>query len=838
MAKQTKESLLPEKEPQSSETAPTENILTGSKLEAQSLYLSPYYSPSYEFPYNPDPLCSGNNYAVYDNMRRDEQIKSVLSLKKSFVVGTGWSIVCEDEEIKDFVTRVFEELHSDSDTGSSFDDVMLDMLSSYDYGFSLSEAIYKLNEENKYIYDDIITRPPHTFLFNIDQRGRILSITQHTAEGDKELKPSVFIHHVNAMQFGNPYGLSDLQAAHMPWKAKHFVDKFFAIYMEKFATPTVVGKYPVGSDTNEVQRMLTILKTIQNNTTLVIPDNAVVDFVQNAKDSGDVYLKALNHYNTRIARALLVPDLMGLSGGETEGGSYALGKTQFDVFKNVIEKDRKSLACKITLKLVQPLVRINFGEGYDVKFDFTPFKQEDTIEMARLWKDAVGASMFDPSDEEINHLRGIVGFPQGPVKRVEKPEDPMGAGRFGGGKPKPGGADAEKKFSQQVATFRMMTQFEEKMDFTQAESFLDANEERIVRKAMSAGKEIYSEYISQLRSSGLLDKFQPEKINTIQPKYLKQMNFVLKSSLKDFFTDSYKRAQEELLPNVPASFAEALLPNEFLDVLSEESFKTVGDYTNDMTKRARAIIVDAFKNGAAGGELIKVLREELGSASETWLRTVLRTKTTDVYNQARRSYWENDEIAKQIVTAYQFSAIMDSRTSEVCSSLDEKIFSINEDIGRITPPLHFNCRSLLVPVTKFESFETSKIPSVAKINDMGGGLKKFEEDDMQVLSASGEASGAGLTMAIAAPGAGARIALTGFTVSNSSSEFPVGFGFTESDGAAVNFMETLKPLAGRTRTFDPRFTISENTPVFIQLYANVPVAYTIEYVVEKLNVEE
>ena len=71
---------------------------------------SPYWALSYNFPYNPDPLCSGNNYNIYDEMIDDDQVKSVISIKKDMVVNTGWKISGDNEEVNEFITKCFEDV--------------------------------------------------------------------------------------------------------------------------------------------------------------------------------------------------------------------------------------------------------------------------------------------------------------------------------------------------------------------------------------------------------------------------------------------------------------------------------------------------------------------------------------------------------------------------------------------------------------------------------------------------------------------------------------------------------------------------------------------------------
>lgn len=688
-------------------------------------------------------------------MRKDDQVKAAIGLKKSFVISTGWEIICEDEDVREFITKNFDELHKESPMESSFDDVLTDILSSYEYGFSLSEPIFSLNEQKLYVYKSIKTRPPHTFMFHIDKFGNVQSIEQSTAEGPKQLAPDVFLHHVYQPSFGNPYGESDFSAAHPDWKAKKFIKRFMAIYLEKFAGPTVVGKYNRNWQDDEIAEFKSILESVQNNTTLVMPEGAVVDFVQNQKDSSDVYIKAIDHLNTSIARALLVPDLLGVSGGQTKGGAYSLGVKQFEVFLGTIKKDRKSLERKITSKLVQPLARINFGEDIKAEFRFVPYTEDNIIEYAKLWVQAVTGKVWNPSDEEINHLRKLVGFPEGEVERPE----PVPAPILPGVKPEPdstkktgGKTEADPKEEddtmdapekgRQMSAFvpvyteldpvfkfaeRQKTPYEYKMSFTEIVRTLDAREKALSDKLASSGKDIIASFVDQIKKKGLLRRFDPSKIETLEPKFLRPMNQLFSEHLQTIYRDAYSQAQTELVNTGPRKFDAAMLPEKFIEIIKASAFSMVGDYTDGLTKKARGILIDAVKNGIGEAEAVREIRAAMEDQSDKWIKTVVRTKTTDMYNQARRSYWENDDIAKQIVEAYQYSAVMDDRTSDVCRALDGKVFDKSDpDIGRVTPPLHYNCRGILVPVTKFEEYKAVKVPSIQKIDDLGGNLKSFK----------------------------------------------------------------------------------------------------------------
>lgn len=720
MAPQTKA------ERQFADISPYDKFKSGGELaandifptDARGVYRSSYFSDTYGFPYNPDPLAAGQ-YAIYDEMKDDDQVKAAMSIKKDMVINTGWQVVCDDETIKEELETSIEEINKGKFYGG-FDAFLRDVLSAYEYGFSMSEVLFKL-EAGKYWPKSCAVKPPHSFEFDIDDFGDVTNVRQVGSSSRLDFKPGYFMHFAYQQEWGNPFGKSDLKAAHTPWKAKKFFIRMFAIYAERFGTPTTIGKFPKNYGTSEIAQFNTILKSIQNNTTLAIPDDALVDFIQTARDGSDVYTKGMDMFNTWVARSILVPDLLGISGEKTSGGSYSLGDRQFNLFLQTIANDRRILESKINEKIINPIVKANYGDTVIAKFEFLPYSEEDSLEMSKTWADAVQGKIFKPNEQEVNHFRRSVGFPEGPV---EIPAADPAPAPFGN---KPEGKPEEKKMSGDCGhahTYkREMLPYEKKCNFTEIAKTLNDSEEMLVPQIKRAAKLIYTDLVQQVKDKGIMRRFEPAKINALAPRFLKDMNMVFKTNFRDLFKKSYKDAQKEIFPSsTKYAMEDDMLPGEFLKVLEAESFKMVGDYANEITKKVKNSVMQAIKQGVSESELTHILMEEGDGFTEKWAATVARTKTTEIYNQARKTYWDTDPIASQIIEAYQFSAIIDERTSEVCSNLDGKIFEKNDYTSIIVPPLHFSCRSLLVPITKFEDYKADKPIPVEKLKEWGAGL--------------------------------------------------------------------------------------------------------------------
>ena len=709
----------------------------GQKLEAESLFISPYYAPSFQFPYNPDSLVRGNNYSIYDEMHDDDQVKVAMSLKKDMVLNTGWTIRCDNKEIQKAITDNLENIGLGNGLESGFEESLRDILSAYGYGFNLSEPLYRSPNEStsgKWELKTIKVRPPHSFTFEINDKGDVIQIKQFANRGILVFSPNDFMHHVYQPEFGNPYGKSDLKAAHPAWKAKKFIYRMSMRYAERFAGALTIGRYSPSMSPSDISRLHTVIQSIQDNTSLTIPEEAKIELLQVTKDSSDVYERMLNMLNMWIARAILIPDLMGVSGEKTSGGSLSLGKEHFKIFLNSIQNDRISLQKKITLRVIKPLVEANYG-NYPCFFEFKPMEIGEQNELLRMWIDAVNGRMFKPTEDEINHLRSKTGFPEGPVEFNADPVqfDPEGnpidqRNPFGKKTGNPGKekkpANPGKKEEKDYA-FRPKSNFEHKMDFASIEKTLEKSDNSLSKELLALVKDQARDIIEQVRSKGIIEKFRPERLQELTPRYQRDMNDLIKGHFIRLFKSGVEFARHEVYGNLNKFSDADIFPDEFEDIIRADSFKLTGDISQDVLKRAGNIILDGIKSGAGQGEITRRIMEQIGEYEERHIQTIVRTKTTEVFNASRKTFFDTDETAKEIITGYQFSAVMDDRTSAVCAELDGRSYDKSDEdyLARITPPLHFNCRSLLVPVTRFESQEDFEIPlSIDRLKNLGGNL--------------------------------------------------------------------------------------------------------------------
>ena len=170
------------------------------------------------------------------------------------------------------------------------------------------------------------------------------------------------------------------------------------------------------------------------------------------------------------------------------------------------------------------------------------------------------------------------------------------------------------------------------------------------------------------------------------------------------------------------------------DFFKIKSFKVAGKLSDDLL----AIISNVIASGVKGGKTFATIEEEiylavggagfltkedyrkaLGAAidpniknTQARIDTMLRTNGFEAINEARYSYFTDPQL-QGFVQALEYSAIMDSRTTQICQHLDGETHAINaNEWSSYRPPNHYNCRSLLVPVTELDTWTESDEPTI------------------------------------------------------------------------------------------------------------------------------
>lgn len=111
-----------------------------------------------------------------------------------------------------------------------------------------------------------------------------------------------------------------------------------------------------------------------------------------------------------------------------------------------------------------------------------------------------------------------------------------------------------------------------------------------------------------------------------------------------------------------------------------------------------------------------------GKANAPRLETIFRTNVQTAYNAARHA-----EMSRPAVRAarpfWRFVSILDGRTTETCAPLNNVVRPVNDPFWQTSwPPLHFNCRSTVVSLSRSQAAEAGGVSELPEAAPPGRGF--------------------------------------------------------------------------------------------------------------------
>ena len=752
-------------------------------------------------PYNPSVLVSRKGMKVFDDMRKDEQVKAAMGFKKHAVLSSGWEIVSPEGQAADWEVTEFVKWNLAEFFEDTIEEALLGVLTALDYGYSISELIWDKSQTkehgNKIVLKALKNKRPHEFDFKADEYGELLSdgIIQRTGIKDTSLPVHKFVLFSYEKEFGNHYGKSDLESVYRSWWIKDNAYKWFAMMLERLGIPPIFALYDPSAYTKEqIADLKIVISRLQAATTGIIPKGRGENSLEFwnpelAGESTDVFTKSFERFDLDITRALLMPGLIGATGDATQG-SLARATVHFDMFMLVVGYLRSRIEGRVMQEqVVKRLVDLNFSVDEYPTFKFLPIAGEIRTELLTTYITAVEKGIVVKQESDEIHLRKELGFPEVDKDRPEpvveptpedlaakkKEEDKTAAGKlkeeeeqkkeetkqffnpnhdekgqFTSGQVyvKQFDGEGSGNFSQAVLS-RGINKYEQVVNFNRIDTSLtdtvNVTREALV-KALTDSREALKSFVSRN-----WDKL-PTLVKDIK---IKGMNDV-ESILREFMRVTFEAGRTELKAETYSvsntknmSAGKGLFtPTEALQYLNSKAFWIKGIIRDLLIKEAQAIIYNAIQTGELPAETIQklhnVFEPYIGNPNiivddeqlaPYRLETILRTNATDAFNQGRLT--EARSFSPGLILAMEFSAILDDRTTEICRELDLRLFRMDDpDLDRFKPPLHFNCRSMLVAVPAGieidqEDFVTGEIKGAAldlMSPGFGGNITKLAQE--------------------------------------------------------------------------------------------------------------
>lgn len=381
--------------------------MTGELASGDSALISAIGVPTYE---HPDALIQQKKLDVYDDMKKDDQVRAALAVKKFSRLSTPYEFKpasndAKDVQIAKFVTDVVAAMPG------SFVKTLMAVMTALDYGFSVSEKNYDYIKDGiwpgKIGLANIKSRKPHDFEFKMDEHSNLLALIQTVSWQRTELPPEKFILYSYQSLWESPYGTSDLRSAYDAWWSKSVVMRFWNMHLERWASPVLIGRFPPGTSPETKAELLKTLEDLQIGTVAITAEGLTIEPLELKSTGADLYSKAIEKRDSMILRAMLVPELLGM-GPMPSAGSYALGKKQYTLFFTMLTFLGNEVEELLMEQLIKQLVDMNFATDAYPTFKFAPFEENTeeeksrmSVQRAQTLQTLATGGFIDPLDDEV-----------------------------------------------------------------------------------------------------------------------------------------------------------------------------------------------------------------------------------------------------------------------------------------------------------------------------------------------------------------------------------------------------------------------------------------------------
>ena len=758
-----------------------------------------------DFPkYNPDDLIGRKGYSIYLKMMLDEQIKAVVRFKRDAITSRDWDFVLIDPSLSEDEIKLRKHVFVQAvdKMEAPFSDALNGIMSAMYNGFSITEKLHKQISVDGKLWTGIKKlklKPCDTFTFHVDQFGNIENVVQKFEQIEQKIDITRFIHFVQNPDYDEHYGRSELRECYRAWFSKDMIIKFQNIHLERFAAGFVWAS-PINGKTivdgsSEYATLKTVMQNLQATSSIILPKDIELHIEHPA--TTDAFERAVSQHDKSIAKALLVPNLMGIS-EQGSTGSYSQSQTQMEAFLWTLDADATRLEAILNTQLFHSIGEMNFGDDKYPQFKFKPVSDTRKMEIVKVWTQLVTAGAVQATDADEEYLRTALELPQKPIIEGDAPDLLLNGAQIESiitllSQVGIGAISKESAIAVITSAFPVTD--------AQASAIVGSTGDKIVDLPKSSVPPLNNWSVKPVVTNqpdetilgkmgikvtafnkamkrvdfAVIDKsadtliednvHQLAVINSEAVKRLVMMATELKLGTADGNPDDirkmvYTPAEVSKLKNeahkglkgawaIGNSHARKELSKASVDMgrnfktndlalqdlaesyLKARSYTLAGDISGSTQKRIQTILAEGIKVSKTADEVKReiykaleadgMLTDEdvvdaLGASTvknaKARIDTAIRTTSFEAINEARYNFFSDPEL-KGFVEALEYSAILDDRVTEICSDLDGETHGIDSDVwATFRPPNHFNCRSLLIPITINDTWTESDPPTI------------------------------------------------------------------------------------------------------------------------------
>jgi len=305
---------------------------------------------------------------LYDDIERDCHAYGILNKRKLAVIARPWQVeeasaAAADVRAADLVRAQLEAIGvPDPDrsslalpigSASDFDVVCYQLLDALLKGYSVGEIMWD-TDGSEVVAGEIRPRDPRRFSFDLASQLRLLT-PQNPLSGIP-VPERKFVVHCWGAKDGSPFGLGLGSRLFWPVFFKRQGITFWLKFLDKFGSPTAVGKYPKGTPVPDQKILLDALGAIAQDSGVTIPEGMIIELLEATRGGTVSYEAACRYMDEQMSFAVLGD----AAGGKDSGGALASAAIlRNEVRLELVQADSDLLSATLNSTLVPWITQYN-----------------------------------------------------------------------------------------------------------------------------------------------------------------------------------------------------------------------------------------------------------------------------------------------------------------------------------------------------------------------------------------------------------------------------------------------------------------------------------------------
>lgn len=614
---------------------------------------------------------------VVKEMLKDPDIYSAWVSRKNCIQAREWKIrsVNGNEKLEKEIELRF--------AGLNLSKVIGEILDSKIYGRSFHELIWKDENPFQWKYKELLKEPIEAFRLTKERKWVLSS--------DKALPENKFVISVNEGDFETPYGKSLFEPLLKTFERKTLSYNSINNFITRFYDIIMWYVYDSSQEDDEIKAQAEAIRKIKSQDLIALPSSNSSDSRGLNKDFG---FMTLDNFTTETQQTILrlsVQEIeMVIKGasfakaGDT-AGSYSKDSVSNEVRNDIIESDVKYLR-----DCLQQLIEIDAHYfGYDSnEVYFTFIKGEDKLKQAEILQSEENAKKTEAEklqvikelgfDIDVNYISERFGIPINVL--TKRPEELLNFEEIND-------YLLKKKEVSQKLTDKFYNQIEAEKEGFVSEVLKQIEKLKFSTENIEIDLKFPERFSEILLIANLYGMLNVQETNNTELEFAKEENP---------FKMKFQEAIKYFLGKMPRLYEEI---DEINAKWIKNSFwiKKITDI--ELVKKIKKSLDTTLKVGKTFEQWKKGL--DLKGLSEWYVENVFRTNMASAYSAGR---FEQQQAVTGTFNYWLYDAVMDNRTSEICSELDGKIYRSDNPIWEtIYPPNHYGgCRSDVIALSDYD----------------------------------------------------------------------------------------------------------------------------------------